>query len=77
LHFLIDQIPNFKREDLYPILQQVSFDLKNKTPEGFRLSLKKSLEAQNIHIDLPLLNKDGIKKIYLKHTDEIFQRFEN
>ena len=74
MHFLIEKVPQIRREDLYKVLQTVSFDENVKTPEVFRSTLAKELEAMQIKIDLPVLDQAGLRNIYLAHIDVIFNR---
>jgi len=74
MHFLIEKVPQIRREDLYKVLQTVSFDENVKTPEVFRSTLAKELEAMQIKIDLPILDQTGLRNIYLAHIDVIFKR---
>ena len=74
MHFLIEKVPQIRREDLYKVLQTVSFDEHVKTPELFRSTLAKELEAMQIKIDLPILDQAGLRNIYLAHIDVIFNR---
>lgn len=78
LHFLIDHCQSMAREDLYSILQNASFDEEAKShPEKFCLFIKKQLKAKNIELDLPKVDTDGLRQIYLKSVDQIFKRALN
>lgn len=77
MHFLIESVPNIKREDLYKILQTVSFAENTNTPEKFRASLLTELQRENIQTNLPIVDAKGLRAIYLKSIDTIFERSLN
>jgi len=75
LHVLIEKIETITREELYTIVQKVSFNEEaRKNPEKFRQGILTELSALNITVDLPMLDSKGIKNIYLKNVDHIFAR---
>lgn len=74
MHFLIEKIPDIRREELYKILQTVSFKETVKTPDRFREELIMELKTLNYQIELPTVDKKGLTQIYLRHIDEIYQR---
>ncbi len=74
MHFLIANIPQVSREEIYKTLQTVSFKEEVKTPEIFRAVLIDELKKAQIIIDLPKVDTEGLRKIYLSHIDEIFNR---
>lgn len=75
LHALIERIEKITREELYAIVQKVSFNEEaKKNPDKFRLAIEAELKAIGHEVNLPVLDKDGIKNIYLKHVDHIFMR---
>ncbi len=63
LHFLIEYT-ELSRDQIYPIVQQAAFS------EG---SLRKVLESK-LNLELPDLNEEKIREIYLKHTYTILKR---
>ncbi|MCK6594011.1 MAG: adenylosuccinate lyase [Bacteriovoracaceae bacterium] len=77
MHFLIESVPNIKREDLYKILQTVSFAENTNTPEKFRATLLTELQRENIQTNLPIVDAKGLRAIYLKSIDTIFERSLN
>lgn len=74
MHFLIETVPQISREDLYKILQTVSFNENVKTPELFRETLAKELLAIKISLPLPKVDTEGLRNIYLRHIETIFTR---
>jgi adenylosuccinate lyase len=75
LHSLIEKVENITREELYALVQKVSFDeVAKKSPDQFRLKIQEELKQKNIIVELPYLDALGIKDIYLKHVDHIFNR---
>jgi adenylosuccinate lyase len=67
LHFLIGSIQNITREELYALVQKVSFDeVAKKNPEAFRSKISEELKLLKISVDLPTLDIKEIKNIYLK-----------
>lgn len=75
LHFLISNCQSITREDLYVILQKASFDDKAKTnPVLFREFIQNQLRDLKIDLVLPEVSSEGLKEIYLKSTEQIFNR---
>ncbi len=74
LHFLIEKIPNIKREDLYKVIQAASFDTHIKTPTEFAARIEEGLKDLKITVNLPALDSQGLRGIYLKAIDEIYRR---
>jgi adenylosuccinate lyase len=75
LHFLISNCESLTREDLYTIIQAASFDESAKSnPSSFREFIQKELKLKKIEIELPKVNAEGLKDIYLKSVDHIFNR---
>lgn len=75
LHHLISEIKGITREELYSIVQKVSFNEEaKKSPEVFRNKIAEEVAALGHTVNLPALDKNGIKEIYLKHVDHIFNR---
>lgn len=74
MHFLIEKVPQIRREDLYKVLQTVSFKESVKTPEQFLKALTLELSDMQVKVELPKVDGDGLRKIYLRHIDEIFNR---
>lgn len=75
LHFLIANCEAISREELYGIIQAASFDPKAKSnPSKFREFIQESLVNKKIDLQLPELNAEGLKQIYLKSVDHIFGR---
>jgi adenylosuccinate lyase len=75
LHFLIKNCQSISREELYAIVQKASFNEEAKTnPQKFREMISQEMKTKNISIDLPSVDKDGLKKIYLNSVDHIFKR---
>lgn len=75
LHFLISHCNALTREDLYSIIQAASFDqLAISNPLNYREFIQNELKKNNIEIKLPSVDTEGLKNIYLKSVDHIFQR---
>lgn len=75
LHYLIEHVKEISREDLYTLVQAVSFNEEaKKSPENFRKQIDIELQKLGQKINLISLDRDAIKSIYLKHTDHIFNR---
>ena len=75
LHFIIANCEAITREEIYSIVQAASFDQEAKSnPEKFRGFIQNSLKTQNINLKLPELTVNGLKDIYLKSVDHIFNR---
>jgi adenylosuccinate lyase len=75
LHFLIANCEAISREELYSIIQAASFDPKAKSnPSKFREFIQEALVNKKIDLQLPELNAEGLKQIYLKSVDHIFGR---
>ncbi len=76
LHHLIEKT-NFKREDLYMIVQEAAFTgQKASTAEVFHNTLSELLIKKDVKLELERPTFSEIKNIYLKHTDEVFKRVE-
>lgn len=74
LHQLILET-DLPRDTLYQLVQQAAFKgQEEKSMIVFHNSLQNSLRNINISVNLIKPNFDEIKKIYLKHTDDIFKR---
>ncbi len=74
LHHLIEKT-NFKREDLYYYVQEAAFEGdKAKSAEVFHESLVKTLAEKGFTVDLPRPTFEEIKKIYMRHVDQVFSR---
>ena len=70
LHYLIQHCPDLTRENIYAVVQKVSFMLENNNSfENFHQNLENDL-----HIKLPFINADKLKSIYMNHVDEVFKR---
>jgi hypothetical protein len=75
LHELISKVSELKREDLYTIVQKVSFnEVARKNPDSFRSEIEKELKLLSISITLPKMDENEIRRIYLKHVDKVFTR---
>lgn len=75
LHFLIKNCESLTREDLYSVVQAASFDAEAKTnPKRFRDLIQTELKNRKETITLPEVDADGLRKIYLKSVDHIFNR---
>jgi adenylosuccinate lyase len=75
LHFLISNCQSMTREELYVILQAASFDQEAKSsPIKFREYIQKELRNKKIDLVLPEVTPAGLKEIYLKSVDRIFER---
>lgn len=75
LHFLIKNCESFTREELYAIVQKASFDERAKSnPTLFREIIQSNLKEKNVQIELPNVNSEGLRSIYLKSVDHIFNR---
>lgn len=77
MHYLIEAVPSIKREELYKILQTVSFAENTNTPEKFRTKLLEELSKNNIEASLPSVDTKGLRAIYLRSIDTIFSRSLN
>lgn len=77
MHFLIETVPSIKREELYKILQNVSFAPNTNTPLEFRTKLLDELSKINIQTSLPSVDSNGLRAIYLKSINTIFERSLN
>jgi adenylosuccinate lyase len=75
LHQLIEKTST-TREELYAIVQQAAFEgQEKKDPKVFIEVLEKGLKNKELEVPkLPLPTFEEVKKIYLKHVDEIFER---
>ena len=75
LHFLIKNCETLTREDLYAVVQAASFDAEAKTNPGkFRELIQNELKNRKVDVKLPEVNADGLRNIYLKSVDHIFNR---
>ena len=75
LHFLIKNCESLTREDLYSIIQAASFDeVAKSTPAKYREFIQNELKSKNISVMLPEVNAEGLRSIYLKSVDHIFNR---
>lgn len=75
LHFLIKNCETLTREDLYAIVQAASFDQEAKTnPAKFRELIQNELKNRNVRVELPAVDADGLRNIYLKSVEHIFSR---
>ena len=75
LHFLIKNCESLTREDLYAVVQAASFDADAKTnPQRFRDLIQNELKTRKETVTLPEVNADGLRNIYLKSVDQIFNR---
>ncbi|MGZ3787904.1 MAG: adenylosuccinate lyase [Bacteriovorax sp.] len=75
LHFLISHCESLTREELYTIIQAASFDpMAKSAPAHFRDFIERELKQRNIEVNLPAVNAEGLKDIYLKSVDHIFKR---
>jgi adenylosuccinate lyase len=78
LHYLIENLESVSREDLYTIVQKASFIENSKlSPLHFAKNLDNELKVNGIQINLPQMDNDEIKKIYLSSVDHIFKRVLN
>lgn len=74
LHHLIENT-DFKRDDLYSLVQQASFEAsKTQSAEVFHKSLQNLLAEKNTSLELPIPTKAEINNIFLKSTEEVFKR---
>ncbi len=74
LHDLI-QRTNFRREELYHILQTASFEgSKENSVDLFFDTLVNLLKEKKISFNLPRPTHEEIQKIYLGHVDKVFER---
>lgn len=74
LHYLI-QKTQLPREELYLLVQEASFKgQEKKDPLVFHQVLTALMKKENFVFDLPLPSFEEIKKIYLKHADQVFSR---
>ncbi len=75
LHFLIKNCESLTREDLYAVVQKASFDPEAKSsPVKYREFIQNDLKSRKIDVVLPEVNAEGLRNIYLKSVDHIFQR---
>ncbi len=74
LHHLIEST-NFKRDDLYTLVQQASFEAsKTQSAEVFHQSMQRLLKEKGTTLELATPSKQEIKNIFLKATDKVFER---
>ncbi|PIK16686.1 adenylosuccinate lyase [Halobacteriovorax sp. JY17] len=74
LHHLIEST-NFKRDDLYTLVQQASFEAsKTQSAEVFHQSMQRLLKEKGTTLELATPSKQEIKNIFLKTTDKVFER---
>lgn len=80
LHQLLD-LTELKREDLYPLLQQTSFQLMQKAQNGvsmqansFKEELDSILEDNGIQLELKEMDFDQLKSLYLSEVETIFSK---
>jgi adenylosuccinate lyase len=74
LHHLIEKT-NFKRDDLYALVQEASFKAsENQSAEVFHQALTDLLKERNVELDLPTPTEKEISNIFLKSTDDVFKR---
>ena len=74
LHHLIEKT-NFKRDDLYTLVQKASFQAsKTQKAEDFHKSIESQLKEMKTELVLPIPTKEEIKKIFLKSSNEVFER---
>lgn len=71
LHHLIKSCPTLSREDLYAVIQTASFE---STPALFRKAILNSLSEKSLKVELPEMNPEGLKAIYLGSVEQIFKR---
>ena len=75
LHFLIKNCDSLTREDLYAVVQAASFDNEAKSnPAKFREIIQNDLKNRKIEVELPAVTPEGLRNIYLKSVDHIFNR---
>jgi len=75
LHHLINECASTSREELYAIVQAASFNQEAKTnPMKFREIIQYELKQRKLEVNLPEVNADGLRKIYLGSVDHIFKR---
>lgn len=75
LHFLIKNCESLTREDLYAVVQAASFDVEAKSnPAKFREIIQNDLKNRKINVELPAVTPEGLRNIYLKSVDHIFNR---
>jgi adenylosuccinate lyase len=74
LHHLIEK-SNFKRDDLYAIVQKASFAAsKTQKATDFHNSIEEQLKDKKMELVLPVPTNDEIKSIFLKSTQQVFDR---
>jgi adenylosuccinate lyase len=74
LHHLIETT-NFKRDDLYTLVQAASFEAsKDQSAEVFHKTLERLLAEKDAKLSLPMPTKEEIKNIFLKSTNDVFAR---
>ncbi|MCO4793310.1 MAG: adenylosuccinate lyase [Bacteriovoracaceae bacterium] len=74
LHLLISG-SDFRREDLYMVMQEASFEgSKEKSMDVFYDTMMKLLREKDISVDLPRPTFDEIKKTYLGNVEKVFKR---
>lgn len=77
LHHLI-QHTDFRREDLYLVLQTASFEgSKEGSVDVFFDTLVSQLKEKNIELNLPRPTFEEVKNIYLGQVDKVFARSFN
>jgi len=74
LHFLI-QSTEFKREDLYPVVQKASFEsIQSNSHEKFFEIIADFLHENKVEAELPRPDQKTIRNIYLKNIEAVFER---
>jgi adenylosuccinate lyase len=74
LHHLIEHT-DIKRDNLYSIVQEASFEAaKHQSANAFHESLQDLLKKEGVELQLPSPDKEEIKKIFLRSTDDVFKR---
>lgn len=75
LHFLIKNCESLTREELYTVVQAASFDVEAKSnPVKYREFIQNELKNRKISVVLPEVTPEGLRNIYLKSVDHVFNR---
>lgn len=74
LHHLISKT-DLKRDDLYEIVQNAAFKAQEEGKvKYFHSTIEKQLKSKKIKLNLPSINYQEVKNIFLKHVDDVFDR---
>jgi adenylosuccinate lyase len=74
MHQLLTLTP-LKREEIYPIVQSAAFEAEKSHDHAlFSKKILEQLEQKKLKVNLPVLNEQELRKIYLSYIDGSFKR---